>query len=192
MAPAPKIPMPEPRLSALDPASLSDAQREIHDAIVAGPRGRVEGPLKVWLHSAGLADKAQQLGAFCRYGTSLEPRLSELAIMVTGRVWTAQFEWSVHKPIALKAGLSEAVLDAIRDNRTPPFEHEDERVVHDVARSLHIARKLPDGLYAEAVRVLGETKLVELVGILGYYTLISMTINAFNVPLEGDQQAELE
>lgn len=186
------IEMPPPRLSGLDPESLSPEQKTIHDAIVASPRGRVEGPLKVWLRSAGLADKAQKLGAFCRYGTSLEPRLSELAILVTGRAWTAQFEWSVHKPIALEAGVSEAVVEAIRSRQTPPFEREDEQVVHDFAQALHLHRKVPDQLYARAIEVLGETAVVELVGILGYYTLISMTINAFNVPLEGDQVAELE
>ena len=85
--------LPPPRLPDLDLTTFSDEQRAIHAAIMAGPRGRVEGPLKVWMRSAGLADNAQRLGAFCRFGTSLEPRLSELAIMVTGRVWTAQFEW---------------------------------------------------------------------------------------------------
>ena len=184
--------LPPPRLPDLDLTTFSDEQRAIHAAIMAGPRGRVEGPLKVWMRSAGLADNAQRLGAFCRFGTSLEPRLSELAIMVTGRVWTAQFEWSVHKPIALKAGLSEAVLEAIRTRQTPPFEHDDERVVHDFAQALHVHRKVPDALYAKAIEVLGETRVVELVGILGYYTLISMTINAFNVPLEAGQYPELE
>jgi 4-carboxymuconolactone decarboxylase len=184
--------MPPPRLPPLDPAALSPEQKTIHDAIAAGPRGRVQGPLAVWLHSPGLADNAQRLGAFCRYGTSLEPRLSELAIMVTGRVWTAQFEWSVHKPIALKAGLSAAVVEAIRNRATPPFEKRDERVVHDFAQALHRDRKVPQALYDEAVEVLGPTGVVDLVGILGYYTLISMTINAFNVPLEGDQLPELE
>lgn len=184
--------MPSPRLPTLDPAQLSPEQKAIHDAIAAGPRGRVQGPLAVWLHSPGLADNAQRLGAFCRFGTSLEPRLSELAILVTGRVWTAQFEWAVHKPIALKAGLSEAVVDAIRNRGTPPFERADERVVHDFARALHLDRKVPQALYDEAVATLGVTAVVELVGILGYYTLISMTINAFNVPLEGELTAELE
>jgi 4-carboxymuconolactone decarboxylase len=186
------ITLPPPRLPELDPSTFSEDQKAIHDAIVSGPRGRVEGPLKVWMRSAGLADNAQRLGAFCRFGTSLEPRLSELAIMVTGRVWTAQFEWSVHRGFALKAGISEAVIEAIRTRQTPPFEHEDERVVHDFAQALHVHRKVPDALYAKSIEVLGETKVVELVGILGYYTLISMTINAFNVPLEGDQVAELE
>lgn len=186
------VTMPPRRLPALDPATLTPEQKVIHDAIAAGPRGRVQGPLEVWLQSPGLAENAQRLGAFCRFGSSLEPRLSELAIMVTGRVWSAQFEWTVHKPIALKAGLSEAVVDAIRDRRTPPFERADERVVHDFARTLHIDRKVPQALYDEAVSVLGLKAVVDLVGILGYYTLISMTINAFNVPLEAGQTPELE
>ena len=184
--------MPPPRLPALDPAALTPEQRTVYDAIASGPRGRVQGPLAVWLHSPGLADNAQRLAAFCRYGTSLEPRLSELAILVTGRAWSAQFEWAVHKPIALKAGLSEAVVDAIRNRPTPPFERDDERVVHDFAMTLHIDRKVPQALYEAAVRTLGLAGVVDLVGILGYYTLISMTINAFNVPLEGGQVPELE
>lgn len=184
--------MPPRRLPPLDPDALSPEQRRIHDAIAAGPRGKVQGPLAVWLTSPELADKAQQLGAFCRFGTSLEPRLSELAILVTGRVWGAQFEWSVHKPIALKAGVSPEVVEAIRTRRTPPFEKTDERVVHDFADTLHRDRKVPDELYAEAVEVLGQRAVVDLVGLLGYYTLISMTINAFNVPLEGDYVAELD
>ena len=186
------ITLPPPRLPALDPAKLTAEQRAIHDAIAAGPRGRVQGPLAVWLHSPGLADNAQRLGAFCRFGTSLDPRLSELAILVTGRVWTAQFEWAVHKPIALRAGLSEAVVEAIRNRSTPPFERADERVVHDFAKALHVVRKVPQALYDEAVSTLGVTGVVDLVGILGYYTLISMTINAFNIPLEASLVAELE
>ncbi|SDG05029.1 MULTISPECIES: carboxymuconolactone decarboxylase family protein [Thalassobaculum] len=184
--------LPPPRLRLPEPDKLSPEQRRIHDEIASGPRGKVQGPLAIWLTSPDLADKAQQLGAFCRYGSSLEPRLSELAILVTGRVWGAQFEWTVHKPIALKAGLSEAVVEAVRTRRTPPFEKEDERVVHDFAQTLHRDRKVTDELYAEAVTLLGERGVVDLVGILGYYTLISMTLNAFNVPLEGDAQPELD
>ncbi len=186
------VTLPPPRLPAPDPAKLTPEQKAVYDAIASGPRGKVQGPLAIWLNSPGLADNAQRLGAFCRYGTSLEPRLSELAIMVTGRAWSAQFEWAVHKPIALKAGLSEAVVEAIRTRRTPPFERDDERVVHDFAKALHLDRKVPQELYDEAVATLGVTAVVELVGILGYYTLISMTLNVFNVPLEEGQTAELD
>ena len=103
-----------PRLPDIDPATLTPEQKRIHDEIVSGPRGKVEGPLRVWLTSPGLADRAQALGAFCRYGTSLDQRLSELAILVTGAYWRAGFEWHVHAPIGVKAGLDPAAVEAIK------------------------------------------------------------------------------
>jgi 4-carboxymuconolactone decarboxylase len=133
------------RLPDLAPETMSPAQRKVHDAIVSGPRGVVQGPLKVWLNSAELASRAQELGAFCRYHTSLPKRLSELAIIVTGAHWKAGFEWFVHAPEAM--------------------------------------RRVSDATYKRAVAELGELGAVELVGILGYYALISMTIVAFEVPV---------
>lgn len=172
-----------PRLADLNEATLSPDQRRIHDAILSGPRGIVEGPLRVWLTSPGLADTAQQLGAFCRYGTSLPPRLSELAILVTGAFWRAGFEWAVHAPIAIRAGVAPEIAEAIRIGTPPVFAQDDERVVHSFATELHRDHVVSTATYAQAVETLGETGTVELVGILGYYTLISMTINAFEVPL---------
>ena len=131
----------------------------------------------------GIADTAQALGAFCRYGTSLPPRLSELAILVTGAFWASGFEWAVHAPIARKAGLSDAVIEAIRQGQTPGFLHEDEAIIHAFASELHRDHKVQPATYARATAAFGEQAVVELVGILGYYTLISMTINAFEVPL---------
>lgn len=175
--------MTRERLPDLDEATLSPEQRRIYDEIRSGPRGVVEGPLRVWLQSPGLADKAQALGAFCRYGTSLSPRLSELAILVTGAHWRADFEWAVHAPIAIEAGVSPAITEAIRTGGTPRFEAEDEAAVYTFSIELTRDREVSEAAYHEAVRVLGRAGTVELVGILGYYTLISMTINAFNVPL---------
>jgi 4-carboxymuconolactone decarboxylase len=172
-----------PRLTDLDEATLSPEQARIHDAIKSGPRGVVEGPLRVWLNSPGLADTAQALGAFCRYGTSLPPRLSELAILVTGAFWKSGFEWAVHAPIGMKAGLTAGVLEAIRVGRNPVFDNEDEAIVHAFCTELHVSHKVGPETYARAVAAFGEVAVVELVGILGYYTLISMTINAFEVPL---------
>ncbi|MEY4872602.1 MAG: hypothetical protein RLZZ563_1932, partial [Pseudomonadota bacterium] len=143
----------------------------------------VEGPLRVWLTSPGLADTAQALGAFCRFGTSLPPRLSELAILVTGAFWTSGFEWAVHAPIAQKAGLSDAVIEAIRIGQTPDFVHEDEAIIHTFATELHRDHKVHPATYARAIAAFGEQAVVDLVGILGYYTLMSMTINAFEMPL---------
>jgi 4-carboxymuconolactone decarboxylase len=130
-----------------------------------------------------LAAPSQALGAFCRYGTSLEPRLSELAILVTGAFWRAGFEWHVHAPIAAKTGLSAGVIEEIRSGATPEFSRDDERCVYAFAHELWSTHRVSPQTYAEAERVLGRRALVDLVGILGYYGLISMTICAFEVPV---------
>lgn len=172
-----------PRLSPPDRATYTPEQKRVHDAITSGPRGQVQGPLAIWLHRPDLADKAQSLGAYCRYGTSLPPRLSELAILTTAVVWRAEFEWWAHKPIALEAGVAPEVVDALLAGREPAFEREDEAVVHAFARTLHSERCIPDALYERATTVLGQDAVVDLTGLLGYYTLISMTLNVFEVPL---------
>lgn len=171
------------RPPTLDVSALSSEQRRIHDEIASGPRGVVEGPLRVWLQSPQLADKAQALGAFCRYGTTLPPRLSELAIITTGAIWKSGFEFAVHAPIAARAGIAPDAIEAIRRGETPNFAQEDEAAVHAFACALHIERRVDDETYRRLVDCLGLQGAVELVGILGYYTLISMTINAFSVPL---------
>ncbi len=163
--------------------NLSAEQRKVYDAITSGPRGAVQGPLRVWLHSAELADRAQALGAFCRFGTSLPPRLSELAILVTGAFWRAGFEWHAHAPIGIKAGLDAAAVEAIRTGKTPDLPRPDEAAVHAFAKELLETRGVSDQTYGRVVAELGHKGAIELVGILGYYGLISMTIKAFEVPL---------
>jgi 4-carboxymuconolactone decarboxylase len=175
-----------PRLRDIEETDLSPAQAQIYKAIKSGPRGVVEGPLRVWLNSPDLADAAQRLGAFCRYGTVLGPRLSELAILVTGAFWKSGFEWAVHAPIARQAGLSLEVVEAIRQGLPPVFEHEDEAIIYAFSSEMHRDHLISPATYDRAVTAFGERALVELVGILGYYTLISMTINAFEVPLPKD------
>ena len=179
------------RLAAPEAAAMSTRQREIAGAIAAGPRGGVRGPLAVWLHSPELADRAQALGRVCRYETSLPARLSELAILVVATIWGSEYEWYAHKPLALAAGLTPTIVDALRDRRPPAFEVADEALVHDVVATLHCARRLDDALYARAVALLGEVGLVELIGIAGYYTLISMTINVFEIGLPEGVRHEL-
>ena len=171
------------RLTDIDPARLDAEQRRVHDEILSGPRGIVEGPLRVWVKNPGLADKAQALGAYCRYGTSLPQRLSELAIITTGAFWQAGFEWAVHGPIALKAGIDPEAAETIRTGGTPRFEKEDEAAVHAFSSELWRNRKVSDETYRDALVALGETGLIDLVGILGYYGLISLTIQAFEVPV---------
>ncbi|HVZ13895.1 MAG TPA: carboxymuconolactone decarboxylase family protein, partial [Bauldia sp.] len=170
------------RISDIDEASLTPDQQRVFAAIKAGPRGVVVGPLRVWLHSPRLAEKAQELGAFCRYGTSLPPVLSELAILVTGAHWRAGFEWHAHAPIAIKAGLSADVVDAIRRDEEPSFTNAAEGAVYAFCRRLLTMRTMDQATYDQARQAIGETGLVDLVGILGYYALISMTIVGFEVP----------
>lgn len=177
------------RLPDLPLEKLTPAQRKVHDAIVSGPRGVVQGPLKVWLHSPQLASRAQELGAFCRYHTSLPKRLSELAILITGATWKAGFEWFVHAPAGIAAGLDPAVVEAIRMHQKPAFARKDEGALYDFTDELLEKRRVSDATYQRAVAELGELGVVELVGILGYYALISMTIVAFKVPLpEGEPE----
>lgn len=182
---------PVQRLDAPDPSTYSPRQQAIHDQIASGPRGGVRGPLAVWLHRPELAARAQDLGRYCRYESSLDQRLSELAILVTGRVFGSEYEWQIHKGHALKAGLEPEIIEAIRCNRRPDFADAETEVVHDVALAAHRARDLDDTLYARAQEVLGEQRLVDLVGLLGYYTLISLTINIFRVPPLDGAPAEL-
>ncbi|HQU23455.1 MAG: 4-carboxymuconolactone decarboxylase [Acidiphilium sp. 21-60-14] len=173
----------QPRVPALKPEAMNPDQRAAYDAILAGPRKIVEGPLAVWLRSAELAERAQALGAFCRFGTSLPPALSELAILVTGAHWRAGFEWHVHAPIAQAAGVDETAIAAIKSGETVTFADEPSQAVYELARELWETRAVSDGVYHRAVAAMGLEGTVELVGILGYYGLISMTIKAFRVPV---------
>jgi 4-carboxymuconolactone decarboxylase len=175
------------RLADIAEQELSPEQRRVYDAISAGPRGAVQGPLRVWLNSPDLADRAQALGAFCRFGTTLPPRLSELAIVTTGAYWKAGFEWAVHAPIAVKAGLDAGAVEAIRKGEQPTFARADEAAVHAFASELLHRRKVSDETYRRAEKEIGRRGVVELVGILGYYGLISMTIVVFEVPVPEGQ-----
>jgi 4-carboxymuconolactone decarboxylase len=169
------------RLPALDQTQMNKRQIEVYRDIASGPRGNVRGPLAIWLHRPDLADKAQQLGQYCRYDSSLSPRLSELAILTTARIWDAAFEWQAHVPHARAAGVDDAVIDALANDRAPEFAAEDEALVYEFTHELNLERGVSDALYARAIAVLGKDGTVDLVGVLGYYSLISMTIKAFDV-----------
>ena len=171
------------RPPVLDETHLTAEQRSVFDDIRSGPRGLVEGPLRVWLQSPVLAERAQKLGAFCRYETRLSPRLSELAIVIVGAHWRSSFEWSVHAPIAAKAGIDSAVLEAIRIGARPSVIRPDERAVYRFSHELLETKRVSADAYEDVINLVGTEGAVELVGILGYYTLICMTINAFEVPV---------
>src|SRR5215468_10476850 len=110
------------RVATIALEHMTPEQRLAHEEVVAGARGRMPAPMRAWIHSPEMAGHAQKLGAFLRYGTSLPPTLSELAILVTARHWTSHYEWYAHKRIALASGMDPEIIDAIRDRRTPDFD----------------------------------------------------------------------
>jgi len=161
---------------------LNEEQKKVHDEIVKGPRGRVVGPLRIWLNNPKLAKVAQQVGAYARYGTSLDNSLSELAIITTGRVWSSKFEWEHHAPLAIKAGINEEYVNTIALAKRPIFDNQIEQIVFDFAAESNILKNVKDDTFAIALEKLGQTRVIDIVGICGYYSLISMTLNVFKVP----------
>ena len=174
--------MSSSRLRQLERDDLDEQQKAVWDAIVEA-RGSVAGPFQVWLHSAAFADRAQKLGALVRYQTRLEPRLSELVILVTSRAWDCQLEWTLHEPFALEAGLAPELLEAVRLGQYPEFEREDEQGVYDYTAELVYNRFVQERTFAAARDLLGDAGVVELTGLIGYYSMVAMSLNAFQVPL---------
>lgn len=177
-----------PRLAPLDPSQFTPNQQRIAAAITAG-RGALGGPFLPWLRSPELCDRAQRLGEFCRFHSSLEPFLSEFAIIVTARYWRAQYEFYAHARIARAAGVSEAIVEAVRTGAEPSLEDERHRAIYGFVTEYFATHRVSDATYARAVSALGERGVVDLVGIVGYYGLVSLTLNVFEVPLpEGEPE----
>jgi 4-carboxymuconolactone decarboxylase len=171
------------RMAALAPDQLSPEQKRVHDAI-AGPRGgTVRGPFAVWLRLPAVADAANQLGNSIRLHGKLDRRLFELAILIVARHWTAQYEWFVHEKDARAAGLSEEVVLAIRERRTPASAKPDEKLVYDLVSELQDTKTISLRTYDAALALLGDDLLIELVTTVGFYTTAAMMINAFDAPV---------
>ena len=167
--------------------NLTEEQKEIHDTIVSGPRGHVVGPLRIWLNNPGLARSAQTVGEYARYGTSLSKRLSELAIITTGRVWSSAFEWEHHAPLAIEGGIDPENVNIISMGQRPNFTKVEEEAVFDFAAEANILKNVSDNTYNNLVNILNETAAIDIVGICGYYSLISMTLNVFKIPSDTDK-----
>jgi 4-carboxymuconolactone decarboxylase len=171
------------RLKSLTVDAMDDAQRALAERMVASKTGRIIGPMNAWLRCPPLAERAFAFGDYARHGSTHPKRLSELAIIIVARHWTAQVEWCVHKVEALKAGLAPAIIDAIEARRRPVFEREDEEIVYDLLHELIETRAVGDAAYRRAVDYFGESKLVELIGIFGHYNHVAMVLNTFRVPV---------
>ncbi|TFY91184.1 carboxymuconolactone decarboxylase family protein [Pseudomonas kairouanensis] len=172
------------RLPVLPEADLNAKQKQVLQEILQGPRGNLDGPFLAWIHSPELANRAQHLGAFCRYDTQLPTRLTELAILTTAAWWRSQAEWQIHEPIARKNGISSDVIDAILAGAPPPFVEQDEELVYRVTQGLYSTRRVDTALYKDAEMHFGTAGVVELTGLLGYYALVAMTLNIFDIHLD--------
>lgn len=171
------------RFPDLAPDGMTESQRRVFHAIASGPRGGVRGPFGALLRSPELADRVQKLGEYVRYGSSLPPRLNELAILITARFWGAKFEWYAHHPLALRAGLAASIADDLAQDRRPASMSAEEEVVYDFCTALHRDHVVDDRLFMRAVAAFGEQGVVDLIGVSGYYTLVAMVLNVAEIPV---------
>jgi 4-carboxymuconolactone decarboxylase len=182
--------MPPSRVSILAEGELTAVQRALLDSIRSGPRGcgtTIRGPFAVFLHAPAFGELAQQLGGYCRFKTAVPPRLSEFAILCTAKFWRAQYEWFAHVPMAERAGVKSETIRDLHQGRAPKSAPKDERAIYDFVQELYKTRRVSDKTFKRVNAILGDSASIELVGILGYYVLISMILNVFRMsPPEGE------
>ncbi|HLY44062.1 MAG TPA: carboxymuconolactone decarboxylase family protein [Stellaceae bacterium] len=171
-----------PRYQPMEETQLDATQRRVFNECKAGPRGSVPPPVHVWLQSPGLAEHAHKLGAHVRFGTDFTPKQTEIAILMTARYWTAQFEWAAHVRLGLQAGLSQEQIDAIGERRTPAFADPDDQLVYDFCRDYYADHRVDEETYQRVVTRWGDKGIVDLAGLIGYYSFVSVTLNTFEVP----------
>jgi 4-carboxymuconolactone decarboxylase len=172
-----------PRLHLPSVEEMTAEQRDVHDEIVGGVRGRLVGPLRAVIHSPDLARRWSRLGEYLRFSTILPKKLNELAIIVTGRRWNSQVEFYIHAEAARAAGLDPAAVEAIRLAQSPVFSDEAEAEVYEFVRQMQQTGAVEPAVHAAVTARWGERGVVELTGVIGYYTMVSMTLNAHEIPL---------
>lgn len=179
------------RISLPAPENMSVDQKAVYDDIVGGKRGTIVGPLRAALHSPHLASAWQKFGAALRYDTVFDPKYSELAILLTARRWNCELEWAIHRKAARVAGLEDAICDAIRDHKTPVIDDPKAQIVYDFVAQMQNNGQVEKATHAGIVAHWGEVGVVELTALIGYYVLVAMTLNAHQIPLPPNAQAEL-
>jgi len=180
------------RFKPLTYAEMTAEQRAMIEHLLSGERTSTGGPFNVLLRSPEIGDLAQQVGARVRYHSSLPNRLNEMAILLTARDWTAQYEWYAHKRLALQAGLNPAIVDAIAAGKRPATMATDEQALYDFQTELLKTKQVSDAAFRAAVAAFGERGVVDLLCNIGYYHLVSMVLNVDRYPLPADAKAELK
>lgn len=170
------------RMPPLPQDAMNPAQKAAAAALIAGPRKGVFGPFIALMRSPDLMDRMQRVGEYLRFGSVVPAKLNELAMLVTARHVTNQFEWAVHHPAAIKAGVARATVEAIGRGERPGGMPEDEALVHDFCRELLSTHQVSDAIYGRAVRALGEQGVIDLLGCVGYFLAVCLVMNAVGTP----------
>lgn len=179
------------RFKPLTSEQLTPEQKAMVNDLRSGMRTSLDGPFNVLLRSPEMGNLSQKLGEYLRFRTVVPKRLNEMAILMTARWWSSQFEWYLHETQALSAGLNAPVIDAIQAGERPARMEPDEAVVYDFCTELRDRRRVSDGTFQAALRLLGERGVVDLVATMGYYDLVSMALNVDRYPLPDGAQAPL-
>ena len=193
----------EDRFPILQPDQMNAEQKKLLETIAGGARaqnygsdpvGHVlrRGPFNAWMRSPEFGLKIQAVGEHIRFKSSIPPRLNELAILITAREWTSQYEWFAHHALAMKAGLDPAIAEAIAAGKRPANMKDDEAAIYDFCMELHRSKKVSDQNFKRVKALFGEQGVVDLVGVSGYYTAVSMTLNVAEVPIPDGKQLPLK
>ena len=188
---APKLDLVGDRFKPLTYEGMTPAQKRMTDNVLNGERKSMGGPFNALLRSPEMGDLAQQLGAYVRFRSSLPRHLNEMAIIMTARVWTAQYEWYVHKQAALQAGLNPAIAAAIAENRRPASMKPDEQAIYEFTKELLDTKHVSDATFQNAIKAFGEKGVVDLVALTGYYGMVSALLNVDRYPLPAGAKPEL-
>jgi len=192
------------RFPVLKPEQMTPEQTKLIQSLLAGARGGgdtspeavnrmlTRGPFNAWARSPELGDRLQKVGEYIRFNTSIPLRLNEFAILITARHWTSQYEWFAHLPLALKAGLDPKIAADLALNKRPANMKEDEAAVYDFCTQLHRTKKVNDAVYKRAVGLFGEKGVTDLIGVSGYYTAVSMTLNVAEVTVPAGEKNPLK
>ncbi|MGH9592514.1 MAG: carboxymuconolactone decarboxylase family protein [Bryobacteraceae bacterium] len=180
------------RFKPLTYAEMTPAQKIMTDHLLAGERRGLGGPFNILLRSPEMGDLAAQFGASMRFHSSIPSKLNEMAIIITARYWTAQYEWNAHKRAALAAGFNPAIVDAIATGKRPASLQPDEEAVYTFCTEILTTKHVSDATFAAAKNAVGERGIVDLIGVMGWYQMVSMALNADRYPLGEGVQPELK
>ena len=169
------------RFPELQPGQMTPDQKAMYDSIMASPRHSIEGPFNAWLRSPVVGERLGKVGEYLRFSTTIPHHLDECAILITAVEWKAGFEWYAHYPLAIKAGLEPEVAKDLQEGKRPVNMTPDETLIYDFATQLQRDHVVADGVYDAAVKRFGEQGVVDLTALLGYYSLVSMTLNVAQV-----------